>query len=765
MAPPLSPKASAGDTNGGASGSGVRKGKQRRPPRGNMSQGSLMPGDVGRSKEVMEYGVGQSARAAIYGATASPDGGRRSKQSTDIGGGRRPRPSTDRGGGRRPRQSTDHGGGRWPRQSTDGAFVPPMRIEVNPPSLTAEWMASLLATPKPGSRAANKRNFGRTVSFEIKESDKGRSTLSAAAGTTTTSKLQSSRLSTQSMKRRLPSRFINTGEREKKHAQRNAKHINVPGPGKFPVFFVGGTVTVRGWASGEENTVEMRYLCLKAFECLDDEIEMELIEDDEDPQFLEWPSANELSMRIGAKPGGEIEALAPGSILEVRSSEWLRSIRSARERAMLERALAPMSRVQRAMRSVYLFMTEPSSGQGAKMFAFFMMTIILISTLTFCLETTPPYYRHESEVSVWFFIEAACIAIFTLELGIRLLVCPNKLKFVSEWMNLIDFLAVLPFYLEMLAFGITVPGLSVLRVLRLARVLRLMKVSQGPVRILGLTLRESLKPMYSLLLLIGLAMLVFASFIYFAERGSFNRITGVWERQTGLRCPITCTDAVLAKSWTEPHTYGPCQPSANGTQVSVAFLPNHMVFNPRLEGVVDGASCRPVMEPSPFHSIPISCWWALVTMTTLGYGDMVPASPLGKLLAVCCMVCGTMVIALPVTVIGQNFSTVYEHTVQQQKRAAEIQKRRRELEKMAKAATSNVEDEYRARTFHALASNSMKQKALSAAHSTGPSDAASMRSRATSSKTEVAPEPRTGSGSVRASETATRALNTERVMS
>jgi hypothetical protein len=59
------------------------------------------------------------------------------------------------------------------------------------------------------------------------------------------------------------------------------------------------------------------------------------------------------------------------------------------------------------------------------------------------------------------------------------------------------------------------------------------------------------------------------------------------------------------------------------------------------------------------------------------------------------MVCGTMVIALPVTVIGQNFSTVYEHTVQQQKRAAEIQKRRRELEKMAKAATSNVEDEYR----------------------------------------------------------------------
>jgi hypothetical protein len=68
--------------------------------------------------------------------------------------------------------------------------------------------------------------------------------------------------------------------------------------------------------------------------------------------------------------------------------------------------------------------------------------------------------------------------------------------------------------------------------------------------------------------------LVFASFIYFAERGSFNRITGVWERKTGLRCPITCTDAVLAKSWTEPHTYGPCQPSADGTQVSVAFLPN-----------------------------------------------------------------------------------------------------------------------------------------------------------------------------------------------
>ena len=61
----------------------------------------------------------------------------------------------------------------------------------------------------------------------------------------------------------------------------------------------------------------------------------------------------------------------------------------------------------------------------------------------------------------------------------------------------------------------------------------------------------------------------------------------------------------------------------------------------------------------PFQSIPHAIWWAIVTMATVGYGDMYPRTVAGQILATLSMLCGILVIALPVTVIGQNFSTIY----------------------------------------------------------------------------------------------------------
>jgi len=598
------------------------------------------------------------------------------------------------------------------RKTPDPNFVPPMRIEVDPSESVYAASENLLSPSM--ARLATKQKAGNFRSA----SSNGRRAMRQSRPSTGDDNRRSHVREPHSTFRMRS--VFNVGERHL--AQKNAKHLNVHGPSTFPVFFVGGTVTVRAWATGKESQMEMWYLCLKAFGCLDDEIKEELIDFNEDPQFLEWPSAHELGLRTGAKPGAEIHRLAPGSILEVRSTEWLDNIRMGRERAILEKKLATLSRVKRLAFRIYIFLSEPSSSLSAKVFAIFMMSIIVLSTLTFCLESLPWYFSpHGGEFTVWFFIEATCIVIFTIELTVRLTVCPSKVTFVTEWMNIIDFVAVLPFYLEMLARGVAIPGLAVLRVLRLARVLRLMKVSQGPVKILALTLKESLKPMYSLLMLIAMAMLLFASFIYFAERGALNPITNEWERKTGLRCPLECTEEVLSKTYTEPNTFAPCQEiSPGGPLVSIASISDRVNPHARdLAGVPEGLACHPIIEPSPFDSIPISCWWALVTMTTLGYGDMYPVSPAGKLIAVLCMVAGTMVIALPTTVIGQNFSTVYEFTVQRQKRLAEIQKRKRELEKMAEAQPPpppELED-FRARTFHALASNSIKRRELSGAFS------------------------------------------------
>ena len=73
-----------------------------------------------------------------------------------------------------------------------------------------------------------------------------------------------------------------------------------------------------------------------------------------------------------------------------------------------------------------------------------------------------------------------------------------------------------------------------------------------------------------------------------------------------------------------------------------------------------------------YTSIPESMWWAIQTMTSVGYGDLFPTTLMGKLIGSCCGVSGILVMALPIPIVVENFGAYY---MEQKKRAGVAAKR------------------------------------------------------------------------------------------
>ena len=61
-------------------------------------------------------------------------------------------------------------------------------------------------------------------------------------------------------------------------------------------------------------------------------------------------------------------------------------------------------------------------------------------------------------------------------------------------------------------------------------------------------------------------------------------------------------------------------------------------------------------QPDKFGSIPQSMWWAVVTLTTVGYGDVVPITFLGRLVAGVTMLMGIITLALPIGIVATAFA-------------------------------------------------------------------------------------------------------------
>eukprot|EP00811_Abedinium_folium_P036672 NODE_935_length_2690_cov_6.603590.p1 GENE.NODE_935_length_2690_cov_6.603590~~NODE_935_length_2690_cov_6.603590.p1 ORF type:complete len:787 (-),score=161.67 NODE_935_length_2690_cov_6.603590:186-2546(-) len=207
---------------------------------------------------------------------------------------------------------------------------------------------------------------------------------------------------------------------------------------------------------------------------------------------------------------------------------------------------------------------------------------------------------------------------------------------ISEWWRLVSFLltpsaiadllSVVPYWIRLMVPGSNI--LEVLRVLYLVRISRLVKLSRALNADLGQlnavhevlfnVLRSALPAIGLTLLLIVGANFVFGTLIWFVERDQW--LPSSAERFTDLAA-------------------GPAY--SKGAYVRTGS---------------DGVS----LEVTPFDSVPASFWWTIVTITSVGYGDVVPRSLAGKIIGSHAMLYGTVILGLPLFVIGINFGRQYD---------------------------------------------------------------------------------------------------------
>ena len=80
---------------------------------------------------------------------------------------------------------------------------------------------------------------------------------------------------------------------------------------------------------------------------------------------------------------------------------------------------------------------------------------------------------------------------------------------------------------------------------------------------------------------------------------------------------------------------------------------------------------------SDFLTIPDGFWWALITMTTVGYGDMAPRVWNGYLVGMVCAISGIVITGLPIPIISNNFNTYYGYAKKLQAKRLNQEKRKK----------------------------------------------------------------------------------------
>ncbi|EDO46156.1 predicted protein [Nematostella vectensis] len=192
----------------------------------------------------------------------------------------------------------------------------------------------------------------------------------------------------------------------------------------------------------------------------------------------------------------------------------------------------------------------------------------------------------ETHPTIFFALDAFCMITFTLEYILRLFAAENMREFLTNKLNILDVLAVAPFYILLCVREIELSqqmlenanSLVILRILRMFRIFKLSRHSRK-MRKMGHALKSAFSDLGFLIFAFLLANVLFASVLYFIERDT---------------------------------------------------------------------------SPQQFTSIPDSMWYTIITMMTVGYGDAVPVTVLGKVVGSVCALLGIIMLALPIPILQEG---------------------------------------------------------------------------------------------------------------
>mmetsp|Transcript_21216 Transcript_21216/g.27343 ORF Transcript_21216/g.27343 Transcript_21216/m.27343 type:complete len:475 (-) Transcript_21216:811-2235(-) len=293
---------------------------------------------------------------------------------------------------------------------------------------------------------------------------------------------------------------------------------------------------------------------------------------------------------------------------------------------------------------IFLLLTEPESSPAATLLFVSLVVMIFASVLIMMLQTMPRYQHTPNSCTfcggdenfgvdddsenvlqddtvpcecppvphhLMTKAQDVLVQIFSVEWILRVLfftpsseasaleAFKQTFSFIFEWGQIIDALAIFPYYLEHMNKS---NSFLPLRLLRFARVFRILRLGQHHEILNSLVnvLRKSFSSVSVLVVALLFGASFFGSMLFWAEKGHW--------KYTDLTDP----------------------PSYQFVRMNESY----------------------VYDLSPFRSIPDCFWWFIVTATTVGYGDTYPITGQGKIIASFAMLLGVLVIAFPVSVFS-----------------------------------------------------------------------------------------------------------------